>query len=909
MYVLNNSKQINMKQYYILPLLVFLTFNLLAQEPFKEKIWDKKLGNIPTKSIDAIGELSTGHLVLLSNGEKEASRVTIMRRNGDVVKTVSFNKYKNSQLNALSITNNNKILLVGTVTASKDKAKGLNGWAILMDANGNMLWENIYGGKKADEFKSVVAMEDNYFLLIGNTESGRNSKGNAWAVRINDKGEQDWSYDYGNDDEEIVNVGVRAGNIFILGGRRKVRSKENGFLIGVDELGKELWTLELPDETNILAGISTFDKKAVFTGYQFNNNIERDILAFKVDVESGSILWQESYGSEIGDDYGQAVLEMLNGKLMIVGRSYSHRPGSSIAKMWHLKVNTGEGTTKDKIEFFGLKKENSAKSIFFSKNNDVILGGMLNELPYIGRFKTELGKKPTITWNNIGSRRYKRVFKEEKATFLDISATISSPILLNKSDLKIYMNHNISNDKKYYDSLTISQPSISTFGDDHFLYTVTNRVPVQETDTMIEMRLYNNLYSVRSDAFYFKLANPFRLDMLWIDPVEANTSRLAKTVRNNNVTLKMIVMSSEELKKGDFHIIINGRRTEGAKYGETVIKPFMNKKKQESLAKRYNYINNVFLQKGKNEIKLAVDIDGETHYSTPIIRNYEGADGDFNEIKVDTSYDANITNLHVLAIGAEHSDLKYTTNDAQDIANAFEGLKSKNLFKSVNVETLIGKKATKTNIDIALERYKTAYRVGEITRNDLFIVFISSHGFIYKDSIAGATDWISFEKFLIQASDFDNVAQEATSVAYENIISTLAAIRCKKVVLIDACFSGGVQLKRKSNNDAKFFSENESINDLISQLSYQQPGLVTITSSTASQPSYEDDDWKNGAFTEAIMMAFENGDANNDGIVSLSEMYGYISKSIPQLVKDKKRQSQKPTITNFDLGKIPVFQK
>ena len=45
----------------------------------------------------------------------------------------------------------------------------------------------------------------------------------------------------------------------------------------------------------------------------------------------------------------------------------------------------------------------------------------------------------------------------------------------------------------------------------------------------------------------------------------------------------MIVMSSEELVKGNFHIIINGRKTEGAKYGETVINPFMKKKKDRGI--------------------------------------------------------------------------------------------------------------------------------------------------------------------------------------------------------------------------------------------------------------------------------------------------------------------------------------
>lgn len=300
-------------------------------------------------------------------------------------------------------------------------------------------------------------------------------------------------------------------------------------------------------------------------------------------------------------------------------------------------------------------------------------------------------------------------------------------------------------------------------------------------------------------------------------------------------------------------------------------------------------------------------IDGKSYYSEPLYRNYYGKDPDLSEIKVDANYDPKLTNLHVLAIGVEHDDLKYTAQDALDMGKAFKSLANKGVFKSVNVETLTGKDATKTNIDIALERYKNMYRIGEINRNDLLVVFISSHGFIYKDSIAGKDRWIAFEKFMIQASNYDNAAQQATSVSYENIIANLAAIRCKKVIMLDACFSGGV--RPKGDNSVGSIADNASINNIISQLSYQQPGLVTITSSTANQPSYESDQWKNGAFTEAILESFVNGDTNGDDVITLSEMYSYINRKIPKLVRDAVRRSQKPTISNLELGNIPIFER
>ncbi len=899
-----------MKYFYLITLLIFSSTVGWTQEEFTTEIWKKTIENDAVTEVKAIAELRLGHLAILSTDDKMNSLVTIMRRSGSVINKVLFDKKKGRILKSAIPINDDKILLVGETYEEYGDAKGKNGWIVLMSRTGEVLWQKIYGGKKDDELVNAITMEDGYSLLLGMTKSNKDKRGNTWVLRIDEKGNIDWEKDFPRSGQDIVNTATFSDGLYILGGQIKRRGgSEKAFVFAIDKEGNEKWDHKFDTESNLLKAITTFDGNTVLVGYQFGEGLasERDPWAVKINPKDGNIFWDEVYTQGVKDDYAHSVIELLNGRLMLVGSSFSHKVGDGRSKIFYLKINEDDGTTRDDLQFIKGKQQSRGNVAFYAQNKDLILAGSNDDVPFLNRYKTKVTIKPSITWENVPKEKYKKIELEDKGTFAELRATIVSPILLNQSDFKFYLNKDIRNEKMYFENFELSKPAI-TASTRQFLYTVKSKIPVETKDTMIEMRLYNNLFSVRSEPYLIKIVKDFRLEMVWVSPYEANTSKLPRTVKNNNVTVKLMVFSSEPLDKENFHVIINGRKTEGAKYGETFIKPFLKKKQKAAATNRYNYINNVFLQKGKNEIKLQIEVNGEIKESNPIYRNYYGKDGDFNEIKVDTTYNKELTNLHVLAIGVEHSDLKYTSKDAKDIAAAFKSLEDKKVFKQVNIEEITGKDATKTNIDIAFERYKNAYRIGEITRNDLFVVFISSHGFIYKDSIAGSDDWISFEKFMIQASNYDNAAKQATSIVYENIVANLAAVRCKKVVLIDACFSGGVAIKNNNTNRSFDEASNESINNLITQLSYQQPGLVTITSSTSNQPSYEDKKWENGAFTEAILASFEQGDINNDNIITLSEMYSFINKQIPNLVKTVKRQSQKPTITNFSLGNIPIFQ-
>lgn len=69
-----------------------------------------------------------------------------------------------------------------------------DGYIIKTDANGNVQWSKTYGGKKDDEFKSVIETMDGNYALAGYTKSYADSLGDAWIFKINQNGDSLNSY-------------------------------------------------------------------------------------------------------------------------------------------------------------------------------------------------------------------------------------------------------------------------------------------------------------------------------------------------------------------------------------------------------------------------------------------------------------------------------------------------------------------------------------------------------------------------------------------------------------------------------------------------------------------------------------------------------------------------------------------
>jgi hypothetical protein len=885
-----------MKFYLTIAFIFVASFSFAQCTAFNDLNWQIPIEQNKTFEVEIIEEFDSGYAII-SNTKEGYIQLSISDIRGCVYANQFISRGTSCKINSVIIDDNN-IYMVGYVYRGLKSSKGKNGWIVKASLEGQVLWDKVLPGEKDIDLKFVQSQTNDTLLAIGNVRYS-SKQAPLLIIKFQPDGQINIQREILKNTALTINTILPIGenNFFIAGAKeRRGKNKASFLWLKNEEIN---WEYDFKEECEINNATITFDKKIVFTGYKYQNRLDRDVWAGKISLEEQRFFWEKTYGNDIGDDIGNDILELKNGKTLIVGKTFSHTLGSSTPKLWYHEIDY-KGNSESKPKYFLWKKDHIARTIFYNKKGEIMLGGTENDEGFVANFNPSKITKPTITWVSPTLDSAKtEILKKGDDNFLSYVVEISSPFLLKKENILQKMNSVLLKGEMATKNFDFPSPSMK---DEQFIYRITNKIPITMVDTTFELVL--NAGAVTSTSMLnFRLIEPPILNIVWIQPAGANHNPPTRTIKKNALPVRFIIQTNQTLTDESFVLLVNGEPIDGAKFTETIIRPKRKKKKSKtSNLETYDYINNVFVKKGLNVIELEVDIKGQKTLSTPLKIKYVGNDVIVPVIEVDTTYDPTVTNLHVLAIGVSHVDLQFTTKDAQDMVTTFGQLEGKGIFKSVNIEYIIGEGATNVAINSKVENYKALYRLGDIQETDLFVLFISSHGFIYKDSVPSGDVWIPYEDFMIQGSNFDDAAMKATSVSYQDIIVNLSQIQCKKLVLIDACFSGGI--KQKEVNE-----EAQSINDKIKEAGKRQPGLVTITSSTGEQPSYEDPEWQNGSFTEAILEAFEKGDYNRDGVVSLSELYKYINQRIPELVRTQKEQAQNPTITSFKMGTLPLFKK
>ena len=209
--------------------------------------------------------------------------------------------------------------------------------------------------------------------------------------------------------------------------------------------------------------------------------------------------------------------------------------------------------------------------------------------------------------------------------------------------------------------------------------------------------------------------------------------------------------------------------------------------------------------------------------------------------------------------------LKMTVKDANDFANVLRSKKG-HPFTDVEVKLLCDQEATRGDIFEAME-----WMGQEARPNDLCMFFFAGHG--YRDERDrfffmpyGGNTKRTYECF--SATDFKDAAEK---------------INCKFVVFADACYSAGL-LEGNRSAAAEHFVE---------QLRRSKNGMVFYASSSGDTKSKEDPTWGNGAFTKALVEAF-NGAARKEGDLGLS------TRSLDAYLYDAVRRTT-------DFKQTPVF--
>jgi hypothetical protein len=223
------------------------------------------------------------------------------------------------------------------------------------------------------------------------------------------------------------------------------------------------------------------------------------------------------------------------------------------------------------------------------------------------------------------------------------------------------------------------------------------------------------------------------------------------------------------------------------------------------------------------------------------------------------------TTLRALLVGVsdyrnKDLSLRYADDDARDLARVLEEQEGK-FFKSVETTLLLDSQATEANIEAALA--ELARQTGP---DDYAVVFLAGHGL---------TDKNRFYFVPTNAEIADGkLADAATAVSEAAILKALSSMRGKVLFFIDACFSASVM-----KVDATGF---------VNAITSEENAVMMYSSSQGEEVSFEDPEWSNGAFTEALMQIFADAKSYNaNGEINTDELAAKLKERVRAITKDR----------------------
>ncbi len=272
-------------------------------------------------------------------------------------------------------------------------------WVIKTDENGNLEWQQTYGGSAQDNGYVIRPTSDGGYIIGGLSRStngdATNNKGESdyWIIKIAANGAIQWQKNYGGSDLDVLSsIEQTADGGFIMNGtvfstNVDVTNHHGGadyWVVKTNSLGVMQWQKTLGGSHYEFAGNiqQTADGGYIVSGSSpsidgdvTNNHGQGDLWIVKLNP-LGVIDWQKTFGGTL-DDKAYFVEQTSDGGFIITGISNSVDGdlllNNGLYDYWVLKVNAAGVAQWQKT--IGGSNNDYADCIKQSSNNGFIVGG------------------------------------------------------------------------------------------------------------------------------------------------------------------------------------------------------------------------------------------------------------------------------------------------------------------------------------------------------------------------------------------------------------------------------------------------------------------------------------------------------------------------------------------------------
>ena len=218
-------------------------------------------------------------------------------------------------------TTNGTFILAGFI--QNNPGDYSDGYMLEIDADGNFLWSNQFGGDGSDVFYDVTEAADGGFVFAGQLDNEVAGEAtNFLAVKTNATGTAEWIQGLGGMGEDLALGIISTTDGYAIFGQNEdvdTGAKE-GYLVKLNTEGNFVWDKKYNFAENNIGHdiIETSDGFFAMTGFQANPGSSSNAFIIKANATNGDVEWHRTVGGSMIDEAYELV-EADNGDLVIAG--------------------------------------------------------------------------------------------------------------------------------------------------------------------------------------------------------------------------------------------------------------------------------------------------------------------------------------------------------------------------------------------------------------------------------------------------------------------------------------------------------------------------------------------------------------------------------------------------------------